>query len=104
MRASLKIAIILVFFMGGKIVAQDAQFSQFYAAPLIINPALTGNTIQDRFSLNYRNQWPAVPNSKAFTTYAFSYEHNFDDSNSAIGALVYHDRAGLAGLRTTSLI
>ena len=104
MRASLKIAIILVFFMGGKIVAQDAQFSQFYAAPLIINPALTGNTIQDRFSLNYRNQWPAISNSKPFTTYACSYEHNFDDYNSSLGALVYHDRAGLAGLRTTNVL
>ena len=54
--------------------------------------------------MNYRNQWPAVPNSKAFTTYAFSYEHNFDDYNSAIGALVYHDRSGLAGLRTTNAL
>ncbi len=87
---------------GGK--AQDAQFSQFYAAPLIINPALTGNTVQSRFSLNYRNQWPAVPNSKAFSTYAFSYEHNFEDYNSAIGGMVYHDRAGLAGLRTTNVL
>jgi len=83
MRIGLKIVIVLALLSSGKLLAQDAQFSQFYAAPLIINPALTGNTIQDRFSLNYRNQWPAVPNSKAFTTYAFSYEHNFDDYNSA---------------------
>jgi len=104
MRNNLKITLALVFLLAGKIVAQDAQFSQFFAAPLIINPALTGNTIQDRFALNYRNQWPAISNSKAFTTYAFSYEHNFDDYNSSIGALVYHDRAGVAGLRTTNAL
>ena len=104
MKFSLKISIILVFFSGGKIVAQDGQLSQFYAAPLIINPALTGNTIQDRFSLNYRNQWPAVSDSKPFTTYACSYEHNFSNYNSSVGALVYHDRAGPAGLRTTNVL
>ncbi|MAZ37683.1 MAG: hypothetical protein CL842_09560 [Crocinitomicaceae bacterium] len=104
MRVVLKIIVILALFSSGGGYAQDAQFSQFYAAPLIINPALTGNTIQDRFSLNYRNQWPAVPNSKAFTTYAFSYEHNFEDYNSGVGALIYHDRAGVAGLRTINAL
>ncbi len=84
--------------------AQDAQFSQFYSAPLIVNPALTGNTVQSRFSLNYRNQWPAVSNSRAFSTYAFSYEHNFDDYNSAVGLMAYHDRAGIAALRTTNVL
>ncbi len=101
----LKIIFLLLFvLLSAGIKSQDAQFSQFYAAPLIINPGLTGNTVQSRFSLNYRNQWPAVPNSKSFSSYAFSYEHNFDDYNSSLGLLTFHDRAGLAGLRTTSAL
>ncbi|MDB9964383.1 type IX secretion system membrane protein PorP/SprF [Vicingaceae bacterium] len=104
MKVSYRVIFILIFLFGNKIVAQDAQFSQFFAAPLIINPALTGNTIQDRFSLNYRNQWPAISKGKTFATYAFSYEHNFDVYNSSVGALVYQDKAGLTGLTTTNAL
>ena len=39
---------------------QDPQFSQFYAAPLYLNPAFAGSTNQGRAGTNYRNQWPAV--------------------------------------------
>ena len=83
--------------------AQDAQFSQFYAAPLLINPALTGNTVQSRFSLNYRNQWPEVPNSRAFNSYAFAYDHNFENYNSGLGLMVFRDQAGLAALTNTNV-
>ena len=38
--------------------AQDATFSQFYANPTYLNPALAGSGICPRVSLNYRNQWP----------------------------------------------
>lgn len=39
--------------------AQDAQFSQFYAAPLNINPAYAGNTDNATLYLNERMQWPS---------------------------------------------
>ena len=44
--------------------AQDPSFSQFFASPLNINPALTGNINADwRIIANFRNQWigPASP-------------------------------------------
>ena len=42
--------------------AQDIHFSQFYNAPMNLNPALTGVFKGDqRFVGNYRNQWVAVP-------------------------------------------
>ena len=41
---------------------QDLHFSQFYYAPLQLNPALTGVFKEDiRFSANYRRQWKSVP-------------------------------------------
>jgi len=41
--------------------AQDVHFSQYYASPHTLNPALTGN-FQGliRAGLNYRNQWNSV--------------------------------------------
>ena len=47
--------------------AQDPAFSQFFASPLTLNPALTGkfNGIV-RVAGNYRNQWPSINN--AFVT------------------------------------
>lgn len=47
--------------------AQDPHFSQFYASPLSLNPALTGRFDGSfRMAANYRNQWPTINN--AFTT------------------------------------
>lgn len=41
--------------------AQDIHFSQYYASPLTLNPALTGNFDGlMRFGANYRNQWASV--------------------------------------------
>lgn len=76
--------------------AQDPQFTQFYAAPMYLNPAFTGVTYEHRFVANYRNQWPGV--SKTYQTYMASYDYNMSDINSGIGISVMQDRAGTAGL------
>ena len=76
--------------------AQDPQFTQFYAAPMYLNPAFTGVTYEHRFVANYRNQWPGI--SKAYQTYMASYDYNMNDINSGLGITVMQDRAGTAGL------
>lgn len=44
--------------------AQDPHFSQFFASPLTLNPALTGKFNGDyRIAGNYRNQWPTINNA-----------------------------------------
>jgi type IX secretion system PorP/SprF family membrane protein len=44
--------------------AQDPGFSQFFASPLTLNPALTGKFDGVvRVAGNYRNQWPAINNA-----------------------------------------
>jgi len=79
--------------------AQDPQFSQFYAAPQYLNPALTGNTFQDRIALNYRLQWPGV--QPGYETYMAAYDHRFSKVNGGIGGMVMRDKAGTSGLTTT---
>ena len=75
---------------------QDAQFTQFYAAPLYLNPAFTGLTDEHRFVANYRNQWPGI--SKTYQTYMASYDYNLLKINSGIGITLMQDKAGTAGL------
>lgn len=79
--------------------AQDPQFTQFYAAPLFLNPAFTGLTYEHRFAGNFRSQWPGV--KTAYTTYMASYDYNISSIKSGIGGFVLQDRAGSSNLVTT---
>jgi type IX secretion system PorP/SprF family membrane protein len=79
--------------------AQDPEFSQYYAAPLYLNPAFTGTTMDHRFIANYRNQWPNV--AMGYSTYAFSYDYSLSQINSGIGFLATQDQAGSAGMKST---
>ncbi|MBK6263507.1 type IX secretion system membrane protein PorP/SprF [Marivirga sp. S37H4] len=81
--------------------AQDPQFSQFYAAPLYLNPAFAGNTQMSRFGINYRNQWPSIDAN--FTTYSAYFDHFFDRISSGVGMIITRDQEGLVGLRSTSV-
>lgn len=81
--------------------AQDAQFSQFYANPLFLNPALAGFTECGRVNLNYRNQWPSLSN--AYITYSASYDQNIGSINSGIGVLFMSDRQGDGALVRNSI-
>src|SRR5579859_3024743 len=78
---------------------QDPEFSQYYAAPLYLNPAFTGTTMDHRFIANYRNQWPNI--ARGYSTYAFSYDYSLSQINSGIGFLATQDQAGTAGLKST---
>lgn len=77
-------------------VGQDYQFTQFYAAPVNLNPAFTGNTTQSRLVMNYRNQWTAIPG--AFVTYNVTYEQFIPQIKSGLGIMVNHDKAGSGNL------
>ena len=81
--------------------AQDPQFSQFYAAPLFLNPALTGSTGQARAGINYRNQWPAIDAN--FRTMSAYFDYFIEDKRSGVGIILNRDVEGLAGLRSLSV-
>jgi type IX secretion system PorP/SprF family membrane protein len=74
------------------VIAQDAQFTQFYAAPLYHNPAFTGSSFAPRIIANYRNQWPSL--SANFVTTAFSVDTHIDKINSGVGIMVLNDQQG----------
>ncbi|MDH5400034.1 MAG: type IX secretion system membrane protein PorP/SprF [Cyclobacteriaceae bacterium] len=93
-------ATLFILFLSIKVTAQDIQFSQFYAAPLYLNPAFAGSTLQARAGLNYRNQWPAI--NANFITYSAFFDYHFEDYNSGIGLLLSQDSEGMAGLSSTS--
>jgi len=55
--------------------AQDPQFSQFYAAPLQLNPAMTG-VFNGKFRAiaNYKEQWNSILDTRPFRTIAASFD------------------------------
>lgn len=92
---------VLMLLIDSRVTAQDPQFSQFYAAPLYLNPAMAGSTGQARAGINYRNQWPAIDAN--FTTMSAYFDYFIEDKKSAVGVILTRDREGLAGLRSLSI-
>src|SRR5262245_25683190 len=79
--------------------AQDPNFSQFFASPLTLNPALTGKFDGVyRIAANYRNQWPDFNN--AFVTGTFSFDIGLlknrlpEIDQLGIGFLGFTDKSG----------
>ena len=81
--------------------AQDPQYSQYYAAPLYLNPAMAGAELTGRVGFNYRNQWPSI--EAQFTTFSAYYDTYLPDYNSGLGVHVMQDTEGSAKLRSTSI-
>ncbi|MDP2422807.1 MAG: type IX secretion system membrane protein PorP/SprF [Bacteroidales bacterium] len=86
---------------AANLLAQDAQFSQFYGNPLYLNPALAGNKICPRITLNYRNQWPAIPAS--FVTYSVSADRYVEALSGSVALMAFSDNAG-GGILTNNAI
>jgi len=97
----LLLACVLILFVQRSVTAQDPQFSQFYAAPLYLNPAFAGSTGQARVGINYRNQWPSIDAN--FTTLSAFADFYIEDKNSGVGVLLNRDREGVLGLQSISL-
>lgn len=97
-KAILLIGMLSIFFGG---ICQDMQFTQFNAAPLYLNPAFTGNTMEHRFATNYRNQWTAIPGH--YVNYTFAYDYNMAEFNSGLGLLFAREQAGTGNLGNTEV-
>ena len=88
----------LIAISGLSLSAQDIHFSQFYASPLTLNPALTGvMNCNNRFVANYRNQWASILKSDAYNTYSVSYDRKIPVGRSdyfGLGGALWSDVAG----------
>lgn len=80
---------------------QDPQYSQYYAAPLYLNPAFAGSELTPRVGLNYRNQWPGLDAN--FSTFSAYFDTFLEEYNTGIGFLVTNDTEGAAGLKSTNV-
>lgn len=98
-KALITATILLSILSFGGLYAQDPIFSQFYANPLYLNPAMAGSNICPRAILNYRNQWPSI--SGTYVTYNASYDQYMDKISGGVGLLLTNDRAGEGALTTT---
>lgn len=81
--------------------AQDIQYSQFYAAPLYLNPAMTGASEMTQIGVNYRNQWPGLDQS--FNSYSAYADHYIFSANSGIGLIVNRSEQSMANLSMTEV-
>ncbi|HEU4717336.1 MAG TPA: type IX secretion system membrane protein PorP/SprF [Bacteroidia bacterium] len=81
--------------------AQDPEFTQFYANPLYLNPALAGSKICPRFNLSYRAQWPGIYGT--YSTIGASFDKYAYKVKGGIGVTVVEDRAAKGTLNTTGV-
>lgn len=84
-------------FLVGSVGAQDPVFTQFYAAPVQMNPAFTGTSYAPRVALIYRNQWPSL---NAYVTYSASYDQFVENLNSGFGISLMADDQGQGLIKT----
>ncbi|HUM48033.1 MAG TPA: PorP/SprF family type IX secretion system membrane protein [Chitinophagales bacterium] len=89
--------------------AQDIHYSQFYASPLTLNPALTGvNSCNYRVGVMYRSQWSSV-SADPYTTPSISFDINnvlqriVKTGTLSMGALVLNDKAGSGDLSNLTI-
>ena len=108
MRKKLQYIMLQLLLLGSLFLqAQDLHFSQYFNAPLLVNPANTGfNPDYDyRIGGNYRNQWANVLNNPYKTSSLWGdvqlFNNRFDNGWVGLGGTLYRDEAGSGGLSST---
>lgn len=81
--------------------AQDPEFTQFYANPLYLNPALAGDRICPRVNISYRMQWPGIYGT--YSTVGVSVDKLAYKVKGGIGLMIMNDRAAKGTLNTTGI-
>ena len=99
---------IFLLFTYATCIAQDPHFSQFFASPLTLNPALTGKFNGSmRITGNYRNQWPTI--NRAFTTSTVSIDFPIlknaigENDTWGLGVMAYTDQSANGALKVNYL-
>lgn len=94
------ILVALAVMFAGQLVAQDIHFSQYYASPLNLNPALAGmNSCDYRAYLNFRTQWVTVSTGNTYRTFAGGADMSIGkvtkyNSFAGLGLSFFSDQAG----------
>ncbi|MBK9337623.1 MAG: PorP/SprF family type IX secretion system membrane protein [Lewinellaceae bacterium] len=92
--------LLLFFGIAPNVRGQDPHFSQFFASPWNLNPALTGAFDgRWRVTANYRDQWSSILAPVPFRTYSAAADVRFGVNRTdffALGIGLLHDEAGTA--------
>ncbi|MFN6944620.1 MAG: PorP/SprF family type IX secretion system membrane protein [Cytophagaceae bacterium] len=87
---------------------QTAQFSQYYASPLYLNPAMAGAIPDITFNSIYRSQWHSIVTPYTTTQGSLIlplYSNGLTSRNhwGGIGLSVFNDRAGAGNLNNSGI-
>ena len=96
-----KLSILFAILISFQSQAQDPEFTQFYANPIYLNPAMAGTHGCPRLNLNYRNQWPSI--SGAFVTNSISYDQFVNTLQGGVAVMITNDMAGKNTLNWTTV-
>ena len=88
--------------LAGVAYGQDPVFSQFYAAPTLLNPAFAGMTQAPAVTLNHRSQNVAFAQAVPYQTSAAAYGQFVPSLNSGFGVSVMSNDAGEGIVRALS--
>jgi len=100
---------IVLLICGVNATAQDLHFTQYFNAPLLVNPANTGfNPGADyRLGLNYRNQWATVATNPYKTMSVWGdiqlFNDRFENGWVGVGGAIMKDVAGTGSLAATKV-
>jgi type IX secretion system PorP/SprF family membrane protein len=98
-------ALILLFIQNIDLQAQDIHFSQFFAAPLLTNPANTGMSGEDlRIANIYRNQWAKI--GIPYQTFSTSVDKKLTISGHSfgLGGVILHDQSSSFNLSANEFL
>jgi type IX secretion system PorP/SprF family membrane protein len=101
--------LMMVMLAANFVQAQDLHFSQYFNAPLLINPANTGFEPEAdwRAGINYRNQWAGVLNNPYKTMSAWGdaqlFNERFENGWVGAGLALLKDEAGSGDLSSTKV-
>lgn len=88
-------------FVSSQAFGQDYVYSQYYNAPLQLNPAFAGNSNGTHININYRLQWPGL--TSGYATYSAAIDKGIKRLNSGFGLVLSNDVAGDGILKTTEI-
>lgn len=109
MRTIKKHIILGLALLGGIVAkAQDPHYSQYYSAPMFVNPAMTGAyNGMVRGSLHSRQQWNSIM-TNPYVTHMATFNYRFSEKSKmkglSTGALMLMDKAGAGAYRTFTFL
>lgn len=101
--------VLTIMIAAGSARAQDLHFSQYFNAPLLINPANTGfePDADWRAGINYRNQWAGISSYPYKTMSAWGdaqlFNNRFESGWMGAGLAILKDVAGSGNLSSTKV-